>query len=963
MIILDISALKINIEQGILIYERIRIEDLRREILLRKWVFIVLPKVSLFGTCSKFNSHPRLILFSFLLFLLFLFTHIGLFAQQESGNQLSLPACFSLLQDKFEVDIFYQEDEIPAKMVDVHFQGKSLTTILDEILANTSLSYLNYRDYAWIIAPRNKLQRSYDLQYFEEKAHQQPLPSFKEEKVELFLVGNQDQLVQGQMATIRGFVSDDATEEPLTGATLMVQNSEIGVITNEIGQYELSLPVGTYIINMQSTGYLEKQIRLEIISSGELDLNMSKEALNLDEIVISAETENANVSDNDIGLESLSVTEIKRLPSFLGEADVIKSLMLLPGVSSVGEGSGGINVRGGTVDQNLIMQDGLYIFNSSHVLGLFSLFNPDIVSKVNLYKGNMPARFGGRLSSVLDVELKEGNYQKFSGKGGLGLVSSRLTLESPIKKGSSSVIAGGRISLSDYLFDVVNIAEINESAAFFTDANIKFTQRINNKGKFILGGYHSQDRFKFTDQFDFRWRSRGVNSRFTYLISNRFSVNFEGVISQYTSQWDEPQSNRAFHLENGISYFKGRAELNFQPNDIHTLNIGSEGNHYIVHPGSIQPITTTSVTQALEVPVEQGREIALYLQDDIKLGARLALALGVRYAIYHNVGPGEVSIYTVDLPRRVRTIEGTESYQKGEIIDASGGLEPRASLRFSLDESASIKMSYSRSQQFLNQLSNTTAVSPVDVWQLSNRYIKPLRAHNYAMGYFKNFSGNIWESSFELFYRDIDHLIEYKDLADLLVNPHLETEILSAIGRSYGLELSLNKKKGRLTGWLGYTLSRTERKTNSDFLEESINNNDWFLSNFDRPHDLSMVITLQANQRSHLAVNFVYSSGRPVTAPSGSFSIENLLNIPVYSDRNQFRIPAYHRLDISYTVGRSHKKRQAWGSSWTYSIYNVYARRNPYSVFFTQNAFQNPRANRLSVLGTIIPSITYNFSF
>ncbi|MEL6256395.1 MAG: TonB-dependent receptor, partial [Bacteroidota bacterium] len=364
-----------------------------------------------------------------------------------------------------------------------------------------------------------------------------------------------------------------------------------------------------------------------------------------------------------------------------------------------------------------------------------------------------------------------------------------------------------------------------------------------------------------------------------------------------------------------------------------------------------------------EVPNEFGRDIAFYLNDEFALTDQLSLNLGLRYVYYQSLGPGEVSIYAEGVPRLPDAEIGTNTFAAGDVITDYSGLEPRASLRFSFDESASIKMSYNRTQQFINQLSNTTAVSPVDIWQLSNTYIEPLRAHNYSVGFFKNFISNTWESSLEVFYRDIDNLIEYRDLANLLVNDQLETEILSGIGRSYGAEFSLRKNKGRLTGWLGYTYSRTERKTDGSFIEESINNNEWFLSNYDRPHDISFVLTFQANKKNHFGLNFVYSSGRPITAPAASFSVGNALNVPIYSERNSIRIPAYHRLDLSYTVGQSHKKQQLWRSSWTFGVFNVYGRRNPFTVFFTQDAAAPPQANRLSVLGSIIPSITYNFSF
>lgn len=887
----------------------------------------------------------------------------SLHAQEFPPKEGTLIQHFEFLQKEFNVGIFFQEQDLPSTTIKLEIKDQNIEEVLQTILVNTGLSFLNYKDYAYIIAPEDRISRKFDQAYFNQRDSIQKSIAASIEEMSEFELGEIGSAAKSGLQKIEGFITDDASEEPIIGASLSVEGTQKGAISNEIGKYELNLATGEYIFVLKSLGYLDRKIKVKINAGGELDLNLSKEAIELDEVVITSEAQNANVSNNDIGREGLSVKEIKRLPAFMGEADVIKTLLLLPGVSSVGEGAGGINVRGGNVDQNLVMQDGLYLFNTSHVLGLFSLFNPDVVKNVNLYKGSMPARFGGRLSSILDVELKEGNYQKFSGKGGIGLVSSRLTLEAPIQKGKSSFILGTRFSISDYLFDLVEIGEVQESSAFFYDTNLKITQRIKDKGKISISGYLSQDRFKFDQEFDFRWRTTGINTNFNYLISNNTSLNIEAVFSQYGSSWDEPFSNRAFKLENGISYYKVRPEINLKLGTVHNVNMGIELNAYTINPGEIKPTTNASSTIAKNVDDEKGRDIALYIHDEFDLTDQLSLSMGLRFVYYQNLGPGELSLYAENSPRLLSTQTGSISYGKGEVIKAYSGLEPRASLRYSFDETSSLKMSYNRTQQFINQLSNTTAVSPVDVWQLSNTYIEPLRAHNYSLGFFKNLKANTWESSVEFFFRDIDQLIEYKDLANLLVNDHLETEIVSGIGRSYGAEFSLRKTKGRYTGWLGYTYSRTERKTNSEFLEEAVNNNEWFLSNYDRPHDLSFVLTFQANKKNHLALNFVYSSGRPITAPSASFGLDNILNIPVYSARNSIRIPSYHRLDFSYTVGQSHKKNQAWRSSWTYSVFNVYGRRNPFTVFFTQNAFANPQANRLSVLGSIIPSITYNFSF
>ncbi|MFT4568641.1 MAG: hypothetical protein ACI9FN_003610 [Saprospiraceae bacterium] len=893
---------------------------------------------------------------------LFVLLLCNLSAQSDNPNTLTLVESFRYIETKFDISIYYLAEYIPSGRINVDTNIDNVSTMLDKVLIDTDLSYLNYNDFAYIIAPRDRIDRDYDLEYFIKKEETSRSPDSAEGRYEEYSVGSVNNREDKGSISIKGFVTNDASEEALIGVTILVKETGVGTITDEIGRYDLNLPTGEHTLVINMIGYVEKTVKVKVYGSDFLDLKIAQEAIRLGEVVISAAAQNENISSKEIGLEALSISEITKLPSFLGEADVMKSLLMLPGVSSVGEGSGGINVRGGTVDQNLIMQDGMYLFNTSHVLGLFSLFNSDVVKNVTLYKGSMPARYGGRLSSVLDVELKEGNYQRFAVKGGLGLISSRLTVESPIVKGQSSIIAGGRFSFSDYMFDIVDVANLKESSAFFYDSNIKFTQRIKNRGKISISAYTSRDRFKFGNEFDFRWRTSGVSAEAGYVASDNLSFNLQAICSRFSSSWDEPIGNRAFHLDNSIQYIKFRPETTFKPFESQTINLGIEVNNYRVKPGEIFPTTSTSITTPEKVETEKGRDFSFYINDDIELNENISFSLGLRYVIYQSLGPGDISIYEENTPKTLGSIIGTQTYANDDVIASYSGLEPRASLKLGIDQETSAKFSYNRTQQFLNQLSNTTAVSPVDIWQLSNPHIKPVTANNYSIGFFKNLNDNQWETSLELFYRDIDNLIEYKDLADLLVNTHLETEVIEGEGRAYGAELSIRKKQGRWTGRFGYTYSRTERRTNADFLEERINDNEWFLSNFDRPNDLSLVLSYQANQRNHFAINFVYSSGRPITAPVGSFSTDNIFNISIYSDRNTFRIPSYHRLDISYTIGKSHRKTRQWKGSWTFSIFNVYARKNPFSVFFTQKPSQSPKANRLSVLGSMIPSITYNFS-
>ena len=903
--------------------------------------------------------------------LLLLFCANGLVAQAQETLTISanyedqaLSEVLKDLENRYSLYFYYDADFPIDKKVTAQLDSMVLPTAILSILNDSNLSFEQYDTHSIILGTATKLGNQYNQDFFQARQSERNRISERtpETAKSIYVVGDANNPKPSGKIKIKGFINDDKTGETLIGATMLIGTSGLGTVSDETGQYELDLPIGEHIITISSIGYEEVERILQVYSDDNLDLKLTKEAIELGEVVVEAKALDQNVKSTNVGLETLSAKEIKKLPAFLGEADVIKTIQLLPGVSTVGEGASGFNVRGGNVDQNLTLQDGMLFFNTAHALGLFSLFNPDFVKSVNLYKGSMPAKYGGRLSSVLDVELKDGNYQKFTGQGGIGLVSSRLSLEMPIVEGKSSIILGGRTSYSDWIFNVINVQEVRESAASFYDANVKIAQRFGGNGKLSLSLYRSSDNFRFATESDFNWATSGANVEFSYLLKDNLSMSVEAVVSDYNSSLADPDGNDAFDLKNGILYY------GLQPDFLmtlgqHTVNFGGQWRRYEIAQGELSPGNDFSTVIPKKLPTELGREVAVYVQDDFEINDRLSLSAGLRFSLYQSLGPDEVFTYEEGVPRTTESITGSLSFGSGDVIKTYSGLEPRVSLKIGLDDASSFKLSYNKTQQFINQITNTTAVSPVDLWQLSNLNIEPTTANNYSAGFFKNFANNKWVTSAEVFYRDIDNLIEYKERADILVNDHIETELLSGIGRAYGLEVSIRKAVGRWNGLLGYTLSRSERRVEGNTLEETINRGDWFPSNFDQLHNLSLVWSYQISKRSNFSFNFIWSSGRPITAPIGKFGVENVLNIANYSDRNQFRIPDYHRLDVSYTLDTNHKKDKKWEGSWTISLFNVYGRRNPFTVFFSQRSFQAPKANRLAILGAPFPSLTYNFKF
>ncbi len=895
-----------------------------------------------------------------LLLIVLLFCFFTINVKSQSNLELTFPEAIILLEKQFNVRIYCPENYQPAKVsLPENYKSIDINKAIEKMLEASILDFFSYDDKNIIIGPKNIISNT----NFRPVIATENSTLAPKIEIENFVIGDPSIKTNKTSFKIKAYVVDDNIKEPLIGVTVVVENTNKANITDEIGNLEFDLEKGVYLFSISYIGYLTKQISVEVIGDGKLEILLSKEAYQLEEITISAQAGENSINRGEIGLEALSAKDIQKLPSLMGEADVIKTLLLLPGVSTVGEGASGVNIRGGSVDQNLILQDGIPLFNASHVLGLFSLFNPDIVKSIELYKGSMPARFGGKVASIMDVELKEGNFNKFKGRGGIGLISSRFTVEGPILDEKISFIAGARYSFSDWIFKSIRVAEISNSKATFYDANAKISARIGTKGKLIISGYSSYDRFKFDDNFDFNWNSKAVNLNFNYVIKPRVSFALKSAYSTYVSELVNPVVGRSFSYQNGINDLKIKPY--FQLNNFYGFHsfIGIESDLYIIKSGEINPLDADSAIEPNKLRDQKGIETAAFIDLEKSFARILQLNFGLRFSHFINLGPQSVASYEPGTELTEDTRTGNEEFGKNEVIKSFNGLSPRASLKLETSENSSLKMSYNITRQYLSQLFNTTAVTPVDLWQMSNSFLDPIYAENYSLGYFFSLFQNKWENSAEIFYRDISNLIEYKDLADLFLNENIETELVPAIGRAYGLEVSIKRNVGRLTGRLAYTLSRTESKTNGTFPKEKVNNNNWFPSNYDRPHDLSMTSTFQFTKRTYASVNFVYSSGRPTSAPTGNISIGNAVNIPIYGARNIYRIPSYHRLDVSYTIEQSHKKTQKWRSSWTISVYNLYGRKNAFSVFFTQKPFQSPQANRLAVLARPIPSLTYNFNF
>ncbi|MBA4744117.1 MAG: TonB-dependent receptor [Muricauda sp.] len=769
--------------------------------------------------------------------------------------------------------------------------------------------------------------------------------------------------------TLRGTVKDNENGETLIGASVYLQGTEYGAITNEYGFYSLTAPAGTYTLSITYIGYGATVQEINLNTDQTIDLELSPNATALDEIVVSADdTEKINLKTPQMGVAQLKTQTIKEIPAVLGEVDVIKSIQMLPGVSNNGEGSTGFHVRGGAADQNLVLLDEAIIYNTSHFFGFFSVFNADAIKDVKLYKGDMPAEFGGRVSSVLDVRQKDGNSKNFALSGGIGIVSSRLTAETPIFNNKGSVLVAGRTSYAHLFMKFID--DLKDDKLAFYDLNLKANYEINQNNRIYLSGYFGRDEFILANLITNNYGNATGNLRWNHIFNDRLFTNLSLIYSQYDYRivldfigldWVADIEN--YNLKYGLNYYV---------NDKFKLNFGISSILYDLNPGEVTPSNETSSINYLKLDQKRALESAAYIGAENEVTDKLTVQYGLRLSHFSRLGGQSINQYANDLPvvyneelgiYEAGEVVGETSYGKNESIKTYAQLEPRLALSYQLNDISSVKAGYTRSAQYLHLLSNTTAVTPLDVWTPSGSFIKPQLSNQYSMGYYRTFNDQKYSMEVETYYKNIDNRIDYIDGSNLIGNNTIETEILNGEARSYGMELLLRKNTGKLTGWLSYTLSKSEQRTLGGRAGGlGINNGNWYNAPYDRTHDISLTATYKLNEKWKFSSNFVFQTGRPVTYPNGQYEYEDL-SIASYSNRNADRLPAYHRLDVSAIYTPNRKPDKKWKGEWVFGIYNAYNRRNAASITFGQNwqTGQN-EATRTAIFG-IMPAISYNFKF
>jgi hypothetical protein len=750
---------------------------------------------------------------------------------------------------------------------------------------------------------------------------------------------------------ISGFVRDARNGETLTGAVIFTrENSSIGITTNSYGFYSLTLPAGKYTLIVQFLGYKTKAVPVDLVENVQLSFDMEEESIALKEITITGEKNNNNVVQSEL-ISKISVREIQTIPVILGEKDILKTIQLLPGVTPAGEGNAGFFVRGGGVDQNLILLDEAPVYNPSHLLGFFSTFNSDAIKDITLYKGGFPAEYGGRLSSVVDIKMNEGNNKTFHISGGIGIIASRLSVEGPLFKSKGSFMIAARRTYADMFLKLLSRngadSTASRSTLYFYDLNMKANYQLSAKDRLYFSCYLGRDNFNLGGAIGLNWGNVTATSRWNHIISDKMFSNTSLIFNRYSYKFNVAVGNLTMRVLSEIRDWNLKEDLNYYLNSNNTLKFGFNSIYHTFVPSKVD---SSAFLRVRSMDNRYALENAIYISNEQKISSHLRATYGLRYSLFSSIGPG--TVYTYD---QVADIVDSASYPKGKIFNTYGGFEPRVLMNYVINDSSSVKISYARTRQYIHLLSNTTSTTPFDLWIPSNVNILPEIADQYTLGYFRNFSNNMYETSVELYYKTLKNQIDYRNGANLILNNKVESQLVFGKGRGYGAEFLIRKKYGKLTGWISYTLSKTKRQF------PDINGGSVFLAKQDRPHNIALVGMYALNPKITLSATWIFISGNVVTFPSGRYLVDGNI-VPYYTERNGYRMPDYHRLDLGLTWQR--KKTERFESNWSFSVYNVYGRSNAYAINFQQDPNDPAKMQAVQLsLFRFVPAISYNFKF
>ena len=882
------------------------------------------------------------------------------------------------IEHALDIKFYYDQNWIDTVLISGEFKELSLESALDQLLLNHDFSYL-INSNEIILSYKKPILSTFAISgFFNDQIVYDPIEKgliFEKEigneinqvdkEGEIYEIGSRNKYENSKTVTVAGYITQSENKNPVEGAFVYLQAPFMGTTTDTSGFYALNVPSGEHVLLLQSIEMKNTYRNIVVFSEGTMNIEMEVDIIALNEVTVTSDRDN-NIQQTQMGVTRIGIEETKNVPVLLGERDIVKAATTTSGVQVVGEGAAGVNIRGGKADQNLFIIDGAPIYNTSHFFGFFSIFNSEAIEEMELFKGGIPAKYGGRLSSVFDITTKEPNKEKYSVKGGIGPITSNLLFEGPIIKDKTSLMLGGRATYSDFVLKQISNSPLGNQNAVFHDLIVKIDHKIDQKNTLLASGYYSFDSFQLDSDSllgysDFSY----TNANFSVKWMRKFNDDFNGSLRLTGSQYRydigyDQLPSQAFEINYDIAEWAGTVDFNYYLNDKNHFNFGANTKRYQINPGIREPLGELSDIRYDEINPEQALESAVYFSNQYDPTKNISLYAGLRYSLFTHLGPSELYQYALNKPLNNDFITDTLSYGKGASMATYHGPELRLSGRFSLPNLSSVKVGYNRSRQYVHMLINSAALAPTDIWRLSGKYLAPQIADQFSIGYYKNIVGNdVLEFSVEGYYKLIKNLVDFKVGADLQFNKNIETDLLQGDGRSYGLELSAKKSDGWFTGWVNYTWSRSFIRLNGDFAEERVNRGAFFETSYDKPHYLNLVTNYKFTRRYSLSLNLVYSSGRPVTYPIGKWQFNNAESL-LYSDRNAFRIPDYFRVDLGFDVEGTHKIKKLAHSFWTFSVYNVLGRDNVYSIFFkTENGAVE--GYKMTVFSNPIPTITFNF--
>lgn len=878
-----------------------------------------------------------------------------------------------------QLTIFYVADWLPDSPLSRSYRDATIGDILDDLLTGTELNYFRYDSHTIALTRNSRIYDELPEGFFGTPIERRPendkpsrppapLPIFvseetqpEERQVETVRIGRQTPGQAADLYTLEGYVRERESGMPVPDVAILITNRGLGTATDANGYYRLELPPGLQELRTRFIGMEPVRRQVILYNSGQLDLLVEEAVEQLDEVVVQADADR-NVEAVTAGTDRIDSEESKDIPLVLGERNLLEVAASLPGISKAGEGATGLNVRGGRTDQNQFLLNHALVYNPTHFFGIFQALNPFVTESVDIYKGSIPVEFGGRLSAVFDIRTVDGDTLDLRGEGSVGPVTANLAFEIPVNKGRSSLVLGGRAAYSDWILRSVGEERLSGTEASFYDFIATYTDRINSRNQLKATAYYSKDRFSITRDSLVGYSNRAASVAWNHTFDERNLATFTLANSRYAFDIGfDGEANTDFDLGYSVEETELRAWNRFRMNKRHQLTYGLAAKYYRVNPGSRTPAGPDSDVEPTQIPREQALEGGLFLSDRFTVSDRLELEAGVRYSFFGALGPSRQREYPEGQPRDPGTATDTLSFGSGDFVKTYGGPEIRASARYLLAPELSLRAGYSNMYQYIHTLTNTTTVSPIDTWKLSDYNIRPQKSRQVSLGIFKNINEAEIEVSLEGYYKWSEDVLDFKTGARLLLNEEVETEVIQGEGQAYGLEFLIRRNRGRLNGWLGYTYSRTRVRFDSPYPSEQINDGEFFPANFDRPHDLSLVANYRFTRRYSLSMNFSYQTGRPVTYPVGQYYFNNSEYV-LYSDRNKFRIPDYIRLDLGINIEGNHRKEKLAHSFWTISVYNVLGRSNPYSVYFVSEGGE-VKALQSSIFAIPIPSITYNFKF